>query len=183
VTFPRAGSYILFGEAQRATGEDVVNRRELTVGAADGPAGQAAQLAEDTAAKSAGPIQVALSGADGLRARQEATLTFRLENRATGRPIQNLQPYLGAPAHIVVLSEDATRFAHTHGELPAAAEADSHGTGGHGASGHSTSTEGFGPEITMHHTFPAAGLYQLWAQFRNGDGDVITVDYVVRVAQ
>jgi P-type Cu+ transporter len=189
-TFPTDGQYILFGEAERATGEEVVDRRELTVGSADGPAGQPAQLMEDAAAKMAGPIRVSLSGAEGLRARQETTLTFRLENRSTGRPIQNLQPYLGAPAHIVVLSEDGTRFGHTHGEQPAGAGADSHGAAaghgasdGHGAAGHATPTEGFGPEITMHHTFPAPGLYKLWAQFRNGDGEVITVDYVVRVAQ
>ncbi|MGE3913632.1 MAG: heavy metal translocating P-type ATPase, partial [Chloroflexota bacterium] len=137
-TFPTDGSYLLFAEAQRASGEEILDRQSLSVG---GTGSQGAQLTEDLASKTAGPIRVSLSGADALRAGQPATLTFRLENRSTGRPIQNMQPYLGAPAHLVILSEDAAQFAHTHGEIPGAAS-DGHATGGqaadHGSGGHAT---------------------------------------------
>ena len=183
-TFPTAGEYILFGEAQRASGEDVVKRHDLTVGAAAGAPSPAAKLSEDVTSKTAGPIRVAVAGTDGIRARQEATLTFRLESAQTGKPLSDLQPYLGAPAHAVILSEDATRFAHTHGEAVGSA-ADSHApAGGHGAAGgHATApASGFGPEIAVHHTFPAPGMYKVWAQFQNASGEVITADYVVRVA-
>ena len=37
----------------------------------------------------------------------------------------------------------------------------------------------FGPELRVHAGFPTAGVYQLWAQFRLGDGDVITVPFTV----
>ena len=38
----------------------------------------------------------------------------------------------------------------------------------------------FGPELDVHAEFPTAGIYQLWAQFRLADGDVITVPFTVR---
>jgi hypothetical protein len=38
----------------------------------------------------------------------------------------------------------------------------------------------YGPEIAIHHTFPAPGLYKVWGQFQARDGRVITADFVVR---
>ena len=187
-TFPSAGSYILFGELQRATGDDVVKRHDLTVGAAGSGATGAARLTEDALPKTAGQIRVSIFGTEGIRARQGATFRFRLENAATGQPVTDMQPYLGAPAHAVILSDDVTRFAHTHGEAvgaPAAGGAGAgHAAGGHGAGAHADApAAGFGPEIAVHHTFPVPGLYKLWAQFQSASGEVITADYVVRVAQ
>jgi Cu+-exporting ATPase len=181
-TFPSAGSYILFGEAQRAGGENVVKRHDLTVGSPSG-APAAARLADDSSLKTVGNVRVSVSGAEGIRARREATLTFRLENAQTGQPLADLQPYLGAPAHAVILSEDTTWFAHTHGEAVGAASADSHAAGGHGAGGHAAAPSGFGPEIAVRHTFRVPGLYKVWAQFQSASGEVITADYVVRAAQ
>ena len=88
---------------------------------------------------------------------------------------------------MVVLSQDAGQFTHAHGELPSGGSvqgtADSHGSAGgeHAPAGHATPTNGFGPEVTVHHTFPSPGLYKLWGQFKNADGDVMTADFVVRV--
>ena len=88
---------------------------------------------------------------------------------------------LGAPAHVVILDEAAATFAHTHGEAVggtvAAGHGDSH-AGGHGDAGAT-----YGPEIAFHHTFAAPGLYKVWGQFLDHHGQVITADFVVRVAQ
>jgi Cu+-exporting ATPase len=195
-TFAEAGTYLLFDEFNRASGATVVQRDELMVGA---PSAGAAQLAVDLSPKTIGSVRVSLAGADAVRVGQEATLTFRLEDASTGQPIRDLQPYLGAPAHGVVLSEDASSFTHTHGEA-VGAPADGHAHGsqstapasapaahtGHGASAPSQSTgapAGFGPEIALHHTFDAPGLYKLWGQFQSHDGEVLTADFVVRVAE
>ena len=40
----------------------------------------------------------------------------------------------------------------------------------------------FGPELEVHAEFPTAGIYQLWAQFRLADGDVITAPFTVRAS-
>ena len=114
-------------------------------------------------------------------------LTFHLEDASTGAPIHDLQPYLGAPAHGVIISEDATRFAHSHGEAVGAegggyaSMTDMPGMPGmsHGTAG----AAGFGPEIAIHHTFETSGLYKLWGQFQTKDGSVITADFVIRVAE
>jgi Cu+-exporting ATPase len=212
-TFAEPGTYLLFDELTRANGAQIVQRDELTVGA---PSISSAQLAVDVAPKTIGAVKVSLVGADAVRAGQGATLTFRLEDASNGQPIRDLQPYLGAPAHGVVLSEDAARFAHTHGEAvgspddghahgsqgsgsaaPASAPAAQSGHAGHGstsqgasapgpstgASAPASSPAGFGPEIALHHTFDAPGLYKLWGQFQTHDGQVITADFVVRVAE
>jgi len=194
VTFPAPGTYLLYDEFTRASGATVVEQDELAIGGADsGPA----RLGVDLAPKTVGAARVSLSGADAVRVGQEATLTFRLEGASTGQPIQNLQPYLGAPAHGVILSEDAARFAHIHGEaVGAAATSPAAHAGGQGSADHQSGDHqhgapaagasqpaGFGPEIAIHHAFDAPGLYKLWGQFQTVDGQVITADFVVRVAE
>ena len=181
VTFPAAGSYLLYAEFARANGQDIVQRDEVTVG---GVGGSGASLAEDRAPKTVGAARVALRGPDAVAAGQEATLTFWLEDTETGAPLRDLQPYLGAPAHVVILSEDAGRFAHTHGEAVGGALPPGHGAHAIGApstathASHTAST--YGPAILFRHTFPAPGLYKLWGQFQTGDGQVVTADFVVR---
>jgi Cu+-exporting ATPase len=194
VTFANAGTYLLFDEFARASGATVVQRDELTVG---GAGSNPARLAIDLAPKTLGGTRVSLAGADALRAGQEATLTFRLEDAASGQPVRTLQPYLGAPAHGVILSEDAATFAHTHGEAVGAVATDAAAhAGGRGSADHQSGDHqhgapaagapqpsGFGPEIALHHTFETPGLYKLWGQFQTSDGQVITADFVVRVAE
>jgi P-type Cu+ transporter len=187
-TFADPGTYLLYDELTRANGATVVQRDGLTVGASsDRPA----SLAVDLAPKTLGTTRVSLAGADALRAGQEATLTFRLEDAASGQPVRDLRPYLGAPAHGVILSEDAAQFAHTHGEAVGAAPAEpaAH-AGGRGSADHqsgdhqhASQAPGFGPEIALHHTFDTPGLYKLWGQFQTADNQVITADFVVRVAR
>jgi Cu+-exporting ATPase len=192
-TFTEPGTYLLFDEVTRASGATVVQRDELTVGS---PSARAAPLNVDLAPKTLGEVRISLAGADAIRAGQQATLTFRLTDASTGQPIRDLQPYLGAPAHGVVLSEDGTRFAHTHGEAvgSGAAEPGAH-AGAYGSADHRsgdhrhpapasgvTQSTGFGPEIALHHTFDTPGLYKLWGQFQTHDGQVVTADFVVRVA-
>jgi len=159
VTFPESGSYLLYDELTRASGMTTVQRDELIVNEPiAGPAG----MVEDASPKTIGVVSVGLTGATGLRAGQEAILTFHLDNIQTGQPVQDLQPYLGAAAQGVILSEDGATFVHVDGTSGAVA--------------------GLGPDIALRHTFEAPGLYKLWGQFQSGDGEVITADFVVRVA-
>jgi Cu+-exporting ATPase len=104
-----------------------------------------------------------------------ARLVFRLDDAATGEPVADLQPYLGAPAHVVIIGADGRSFAHAHGEAAGGSEA-AHASGdGHAAGGAS------GPEIAFTYEFPAPGLYKVWGQFKDHHDEVITADFVVRV--
>jgi Cu+-exporting ATPase len=174
VQFPAEGTYLLFDEFALSSGQDVLQPNTLTIG---GPTRSAAGLTEDRAPKVVDGVRVALQGAGAIRAGQEAWLVFRLEDPRTGDGVADLQPYLGAPAHAVVVSQDGQTFVHTHGEA-VGRDAAGHGPGpaDHGHAGQSA----FGPEIAIHQTFPAAGLYKVWGQFQAHDGRIITADFVVR---
>jgi Cu+-exporting ATPase len=140
----------------------------VTVGA---PSATAAHLADDLAPKIIGTTRVALRADGAVVAGQEARFVFRLEEARTGQGITDLQPFLGEPAHAVILDEQAGAFVHTHGE-PVGGSGEAHGAPA-GAT--------FGPEIAIHHTFPTPGRYKVWGQLKAGDGQVITADFVVRV--
>ncbi len=79
-----------------------------------------------------------------------------------GKPITDLQDYLGALGHSVILKEHTLDYIHTHAlETPTAKQ---NGT------------------ITFHVEFPSAGNYKAFVQFQDQD-KVITADFVVTVAQ
>ena len=65
---------------------------------------------------------------------------------------------------------DGQTFAHEHAEVTDAA----------GRPVFALPGQTFGPELEVHADFPTAGTYQLWAQFRLADGDVITVPFTVQ---
>jgi Cu+-exporting ATPase len=67
---------------------------------------------------------------------------------------------------------DGQTFAHEHAEV----EDDS------GRPVFALPGQTFGPELDVHADFPTAGVYQLWAQFRLTNGDVITVPFTVRAS-
>jgi hypothetical protein len=177
--FPARGTYVLFDEFVR-DGRKVLDRREVEVGAGGG----AASLTPDLEPKTVDGLVVSLEAPEEIRAGEEATLTYTVE-KGDGTPADDLEPYLGAPAHVAIVSEDTLEFAHTHGEADVSEE---DGSGGHGET--EAAEEGehadhgggqtFGPEIGFHHTFEAPGLYKVWAQF-NHHGNVSTVPFVVEV--
>jgi len=172
-TFPQAGPYTLYAEFVR-DGRKVLDRREITVG---GGEGSPPQLAPDLSDKTVGGITVALAEPPNVPVGEEAVFTFTLTRN--GEQVTDIKPYLGAAAHVAVVSERGGEFAHTHGEAADAGHEQEEGSE-HGAGGEHAAPTGLGPEITFHHTFPAPGLYKVWGQFQTADGEVITADFVVR---
>ncbi len=85
-----------------------------------------------------------------------ASLAFTVSEN--GRPVDDLQPYLGARGHLVALREGDLAFLHVHPE----------------------ETEGAADEIVFEATFPTTGRYRLYLQFRH-EGVVQTVEYTVAV--
>ena len=73
---------------------------------------------------------------------------------------------------VVVLRADGADFAHEHAE----------GETGVGSPVFALPGTRFGPELDAHFRFHTAGVYRLWAQFRLGDGHVITVPFTVQAS-
>ncbi len=167
--FPEAGTYVLYDEFVH-NGQSVLDRRELPVGEASDAE---AFLAPDLAPKVVdGGITVALLAPQTIRAGEEASFTFVLDRGE--RSVTDLEPYLGAAAHVVTVSEDTEDFAHVHGEAGRARE------GHEGMGSMDSPPAAFGPEVGFHHTFPGPGPYKIWGQFSH-EGRVITVPFVVEV--
>jgi hypothetical protein len=90
-------------------------------------------------------------------------LTFRFEV-----PVNDLEPYLGAWAHIMIVSEDRQEFIHAH-PLDEVNTEHTHALAGPSPAAISTTTG-----------FRRPGVYRLWLQFQR-QGKVITVPYTFRV--
>lgn len=95
---------------------------------------------------------------DGARPGADAKLTFHIKDAQTKRDIDNLQPYLGAVGHVVILSEDGGSYLHVHPLEEAAT----------------------GPVAEFGTSFPRSGIYKLWGQFQH-KGKVFTVPFVIAV--
>ncbi|MFD6661888.1 hypothetical protein ACFWDK_05945 [Micromonospora chalcea] len=78
-----------------------------------------------------------------------------------GRPVTDLQPYLGAYGHLVALRQGDLAYLHVHPE----------GTPGDGCTP-------AGPAITFAAEVPSAGAYRLYLDFRHGDA-VHTAEFTV----
>ena len=174
--FPQEGTYTLFNEFVW-DGRKVLDRREIEAGTDGG----VASLRPDLEPKTVDGLTVSLEVPEEIRVGEEAAFTYTLK-KEDGTPAYDLEPYLGAPAHVAIVSEDTQECAPTHGE------ASEEGSGGRGEveaakeGEHADHSGGqtFGPEIGFHHTFEKPGLYKVWAQF-NHHGAVSTVPFVVEV--
>jgi hypothetical protein len=113
--------------------------------------------ADASTVKTIDGVRVQLA-ASQLRAGKEALLRFSLSDVATGKELADLQPFLGAPGHLLMVNADLTDSNHVHPE-----EADTRG-----------------PALTFQPLMPAAGFYKVWVQFQRG-GVVSTVPFVVAV--
>jgi hypothetical protein len=94
---------------------------------------------------------------------QYGHLTFHLTDTATGAPIHDLQTYLGAFAHTLIMSEDMVDYVHSHpiDALPPDANLEQ--------------LRG-GPDVTVEGLIPKPGRYRAWTQFRR-HGTVHTFVY------
>jgi Cu+-exporting ATPase len=167
ITFPTAGRYVVNTEFRRQ-GEmgDVHQRQVITV---DGDAPARVFLAVSPRTAVVDGVRVELDG--DAEAGRRSYLHFSFTDARTGRPVDDLQPYLAAAGHVVIMRADGQTFAHEHAEATDAA----------GRPVFALPGQTFGPELDVHAEFPTAGTYQLWAQFRLADGGVITAPFTVRV--
>lgn len=168
VTLPRAGVYRLFADFLPLGGTpQVVPLTLLTAGAATDLAAGAARLTPDLQPRTAGDLRVSLTlPADGLAAGRDEKLLYHVSDARTGEPVTDLEPYLAAFGHTLVLSEDALHYVHAH---PLELLPD----GGGSARG--------GPDLTFKALLPKAGRYRLWTQLKRR-GVVSTVAFTVDVA-
>lgn len=105
---------------------------------------------------------------------KQEELTYSLEVAKDNLPVTDLESYLGALGHSVIIKKETLDFIHTH-----AGETD--GNQGVQHDGAMTgNTENKGPKIEFGTTFPQSGIYKIFTQFQH-QGKILTTDYVVQV--
>lgn len=152
---PEAGAYRVFTDVA-----PVALGRTLTLGADLHVAGvyEPRPVPGVEPASVAGPYEVTLDGEPVHGEGRRITLTVRRD----GRPVTDLQPYLAAYGHLVVLRAGDLAYVHVHPD-------------GEPGDGHTEP----GPDIAFHIELPGPGTYRFFLDFKHDDA-VRTADFTVR---
>jgi hypothetical protein len=176
-TFAHGGRYRLYADFTPPGAAQRVETFNVTV---EGRRRNAQQLKSDSElTKKLDGLQLTLTHKQELRANEDIEFVFTIRD-ATGNPVADLEPYLGAWAHFVIIDPQHQSFIHAHPLEEASAgerrpdQVHVHGSG----------AELLGPppsEMRTITSFPRAGLYKLWAQFQL-DGQTLVQSFVLSVS-
>jgi Cu+-exporting ATPase len=155
--FPNGGDYKMIADIV-PTGGNSMSKMNWTHIEGE-PVQQQAIQPESNFTKTIDGKEVTLS-IDKLVANKELNLNFNIKDEQTKAPITNLQPYLGAVGHVVILTEDTEQYLHVH----------------------PIDEKASGPDARFATTFPKSGVYKIWGQFKVND-KVFTVPFVVKVSK
>ncbi|MEU2060683.1 hypothetical protein [Streptomyces sp. NPDC013455] len=154
VKLPKAGAYRVFADFTPRGGEGLTLGADLT---ASGAYESVPLPAPDTTAEVDG-YEVSLQG--GLTPAKGSELTLTVTRN--GKPVRDLQPYLGAYGHLVALRSGDLAYLHVH-------------PGGEPGDG----TTRPGPDISFTATAPSTGTYRLFLDFKHA-GEVHAAAFTVR---
>jgi hypothetical protein len=152
--FPNGGEYKLFADFVPEDSSKVVKSEVVQV---EGNKKTSIPLKEEKLTKVVEGKEVTLTF-EHVMAGMELELNFNLTDAKTKEPISNLQPYLGAVGHVVIISGDTNTYLHVH---PMEEKAS-------------------GPDAKFMTTFPESGIYKIWGQFQQ-NGKVFTVPFTINV--
>lgn len=168
VTVPAPGFYKLYADFLPVGGSPQVVALPLVTGGYTGHlAGSGARLTPDTSfVRQAGSMRAELVLPDTpLVAGREEMFALDLTDRASGQPVGDLEPYLAAWGHALLLSDDTLSVVHAHPvELVPVNDPAARG----------------GPIVTFKALFPKAANYRLWVQLKRR-GEIDTVAYTLNV--
>jgi hypothetical protein len=153
LALPRPGVYMAIAEFLPEGGTPQTFQQAFTTGSA---VGRPANPAVDVGPKIVNGMRVSLDASE-LRAADTKPLTIRIDDAATGAPVTDLELYLGASAHLLVVPVDLTEAIHGH-----------------------PTDDRRGPAIAFDPLVPRSGVYKLWVQFQRA-GRVSTAAFVIEV--
>lgn len=117
-----------------------------------------------------GDLEVAIStNQDAIRAGRQVTFSFDFVRN--GQPELNVRPWLGMAGHLIARTADGAELAHVHAVGPMAPSEPI-----------LAASTIYGPRVQFVYTFPRAGEYTVWAQFKVND-EIITLPIAVSVGE
>lgn len=170
LSFPTSGDYRIFADfAVNRDGQATIFE-DLKVG--NGYETQALGADENNSIKNFNGYQVSLSSNGPLTTGRESELSFKIYKN--GKAVTNLEPYLGALGHSVIIGEGDLSFTHVHPMM----------TKDH--TGH-TEAQSLAEEVSIQDgtvafvaNFPKPGKYKAFTQFQH-EGKIFTTDFVISV--
>lgn len=154
-TFPTGGKYLLFSDFKPTGGEQTLNKQEIEV------QGKSRAISNDVSTKYISKVDgftVTLLNGNYFKTNKTQRLEISIEKDGKKLIEKDLEQYLGASAHIVMIGKVGKEFLHIHpvsdSRFPVFAQ---------------TQIEN-------------AGIYRMWAQFKI-DGKVHTADFTVDVTE
>jgi hypothetical protein len=173
VSLPKAGYYKVLSDFLPSGGSSQFIARPLvTAGYAGDLVGDSAHLVPDSVlTKSVDDISATVSyDPPAFVAGLYGHLNFHLTDTKTGRPITDLQTYLGAFGHTLIMSEDMGDYVHSH-PLDILARPDADGGPPQFVIPPGADLESLrgGPDVSFEGLMPKAGRYRAWTQFRRNN--------------
>ena len=173
VTLPKAGYYKVLADFLPSGGAwQFIARPLITAHATSDLAASSATLTPDTETIKVDDDLTAKVSYDPptFVAGLYGHLAFELTDTRTGRPITDLQTYLGAFGHTLIMSEDMVDYVHSHPLDIVAGTNDDDSTPQFVIPlGADLETLRGGPEVTFDGLMPRPGRYRAWTQFRRND--------------
>jgi hypothetical protein len=160
-TFPAGGEYRIFADvAPKGAGSQVLATTLKVSGAK--PTWNSVLTPTSLTATVDGITANLTANDKTLPIGRTTPLGFRLTD-ANGKPVTDLETYLGAYGHLMIIHQDGQTFVHSHPQEDAA--------------GIALSKSG---TVVFDARFPKAGIYKAWGQFQRG-GKVVTIPFVINV--
>jgi len=159
VTLPRPGYYKVLSDFLPSGGaSQFIARPLVTAGYTGDLVAGSARLVPDTAmTKTVDDVTATVSYEPSVFvAGLYGHLRFSLTEARTGRPITNLQTYLGAFGHTLIMSEDMVDYVHSHPIDVLPPDATPQNLRG-------------GPYVSFEGLMPKPGRYRAWTQFRRNN--------------
>jgi hypothetical protein len=157
---PRSGAYRFIADFLPIGGAPQLLEKSFVTAGYAGPLVPAG-IAPDIDDEVVGATRVRLISPPSVAGREQL-VTFELADAASGEPVADLEPYLGATGHLLVLSADLSVAFHSH---PVA-----------------SITSAFGPSIVFQMLFPRPGVYKLWMQYQR-NGTIGTASFALPVQE
>jgi hypothetical protein len=152
--FEHGGDYVMFLDYMPTGSSHQLARIPVNV---KGPTKPSVSFTnEDLAWEGNGYVVTLTFDKQPLKANESATLATTVSKN--GKPVMDLDNYLGALGHMVVISDNTEDYLHVH----------------------PLDGKEKGPDVSFHSSFPKAGLYRVFLQFLH-QGSLQTADFTIRV--
>lgn len=153
--FPASGKYWLFADYKPSGGDQMVSKMAIEV---VGSEKLMISLPEEKSFADADGYQVTLLNSKNIKTNQSIFLDLSISKEGKLLEANDLEPYLGAIAHIILISNDDKQMLHVH----------------------PTSTANALIHAETYISTP--GKYRMWVQFK-ADGQVHTADFTFKANQ